>query len=408
MKSKDFQGNERFFDLNWDSRRSHTFAVPRKEVADESRQNALCPVDGFSPGLRIPQMRRAVSWTLQGPKFFLLGSFSLLGLRPTDLPGKPARHRSLSAVGAAEALSFGYPGTSIPQYFGQRQRRAGLADLRRLCPGVDLPSPSALCPRGLRPGVGSNRLRSRFHYHRSVPGALSLGQVPQTQRSGETAYPARSSRLNPDGGMDYHGQILRCQHPRRIVHRNWSDLHHGSRLSRLRPSAPDPFGLSLLCDSRQKEPLLSATILGTGGQDLRAVVRPNHSPERLLRPPRLPRQTATHRLLRNRKQPTSGLSDQQLHPASLDHCQALQMPLAGGTVLQMDQTAFADQGLLWYIRERSEDSNLDRHIGLCAGSDHQKATSSGLEPLHNPTDFERNPFRKNSNITGTYINRLHR
>jgi hypothetical protein len=33
-------------------------------------------------------------------------------------------------------------------------------------------------------------------------------------------------------------------------------------------------------------------------------------------------------------------------------------------------------------------------VGVCAGSHHQKAAESGVEPLHNSTDFECNVFRE--------------
>jgi hypothetical protein len=37
---------------------------------------------------------------------------------------------------------------------------------------------------------------------------------------------------------------------------------------------------------------------------------------------------------------------------------------------------------------------MDCRVGVCAGSHHQKAAESGVEPLHNSTDFECNVFRE--------------
>jgi len=56
---------------------------------------------------------------------------------------------------------------------------------------------------------------------------------------------------------------------------------------------------------------------------------------------------------------------QPLRPPSLDRA-ALQMPLAGGVVPQVDQAAPADQGVLRHLRERGEDPDLDHHQHLRA------------------------------------------
>jgi hypothetical protein len=49
---------------------------------------------------------------------------------------------------------------------------------------------------------------------------------------------------------------------------------------------------------------------------------------------------------------------------SLRHTAPVPYPTA---VLQMDQAALADQGLLWNQRERGEDANLDRGLGVRSG-----------------------------------------
>jgi hypothetical protein len=49
---------------------------------------------------------------------------------------------------------------------------------------------------------------------RSVPGALSLGQIPQAQGRGKVAYAARSARVHSHRDLDYHRQGPRCQSSR--------------------------------------------------------------------------------------------------------------------------------------------------------------------------------------------------
>jgi hypothetical protein len=102
------------------------------------------------------------------------------------------------------------------------------------------------------------------------------------------------------------------------------------------------------------------------------------------------------------------VSNQQLHPVGAGDCTALQMSLTGGTVLQMDQATFADQGVLWHHRERRQDSNLDRNLRVCARSHCQETSEAGQEPLHNSTDFERDTIRTNTHFTGAFAHRLRR
>jgi len=45
---------------------------------------------------------------------------------------------------------------------------------------------------------------------------------------------------------------------------------------------------------------------------------------------------------------------------------------------------------------------MDCNLGLCAGSNNQKATESGFESLHNSTDFERDLIRESVYFTITY------
>jgi hypothetical protein len=77
------------------------------------------------------------------------------------------------------------------------------------------------------------------------------------------------------------------------------------------------------------------------------------------------------------------------------------LPLAGGIVLQMNQAAPADQGILRHQRKRCEDPNLDRRVRLRARRHRQEAIGAGDESLPDSTDFERDAFRENAHFTGS-------
>ncbi len=70
--------------------------------------------------------------------------------------------------------------------------------------------------------------------------------------------------------------------------------------------------------------------------------------------------------------------------------ESVSMPLAGRTVFQVDQAASSYQAVLRHVRERREDTDLDRGIGVCVGGDRQKAIEHLGQPLRNATDSELN------------------
>src|SRR5271168_2354194 len=70
------------------------------------------------------------------------------------------------------------------------------------------------------------------------------------------------------------------------------------------------------------------------------------------------------------------------------------MPMAGGTVLQVDQAALAHQALLRHFGKRRADANLDRHQRLRAGGNHQEETSSGRVPAYAATDLVADALRE--------------
>jgi hypothetical protein len=70
----------------------------------------------------------------------------------------------------------------------------------------------------------------------------------------------------------------------------------------------------------------------------------------------------------------------------------LQEPVADRTVLQVDQTASADQGLLRHVEKRSQGADLDRHFGVRPDRSGQKEARSRDFALHFSTDSERQCF----------------
>src|SRR3989338_10850363 len=80
-------------DLKSPVRFSHSNS--KKGMAYEYRQNHFRPSHGAFAASGVPQMCPALPRRLQSKNIFMPRSISGDGLRPVELPGKPARHRSL-------------------------------------------------------------------------------------------------------------------------------------------------------------------------------------------------------------------------------------------------------------------------------------------------------------------------
>ena len=84
----------------------------------------------------------------------------------------------------------------------------------------------------------------------------------------------------------------------------------------------------------------------------------------------------------------------------------LQIALAGGTLLQVDQATSANQVVLRHQRERRQDADLDRCLDLRAHCYRPETPRAGSESLPDFTDFQRYAIRKNAHFTGTPAIRL--
>ncbi len=108
-----------------------------------------------------------------------------------------------------------------------------------------------------------------------------------------------------------------------------------------------------------------------------------------------PGASAAHPLQGPRVGQDAGLPDQQHDLAAVDHRRAVQEPLAGRIVLQMDQAASAHQAISGHQRERGEDANLVRRVHLRAHRHRQEGASTQCLALHLATDFVGLGFREN-------------
>ena len=131
-------------------------------------------------------------------------------------------------------------------------------------------------------------------------------------------------------------------------------------------------------------------------------LRPNHNTHRNNFAKRLSRQTQASQILRCGNRQDLCIFNKQFQTPCFDDSPTVSQSLAGGIVFQMDQTKSQSKNLLWYIRKRCEDPNLDCDLGICSCRYNEKATPSQGESLHNFTGAERFNFRKNTNLSTNY------
>src|SRR5215212_23090 len=395
----------RGIDLNSKSVQPMLPQLLRQRRADEFWQIDLCTTDGLSSLKSFSTLCQTLPGRLQTQDFFLLGSISLHGLRAAYLSGEFARYRSLPARATDQALSPRHSRPSLAQHFGPCKLGARLAHLRRLCASVDYSRPRTLRRRQLRRRIGPDCLRARCHHHRFVSGTFPLGPVSQAQRSGEIAHAARSARQHPNCCDHYTWQGARGQHSGPTQLRGGRVLCHGSRLPRFRALVQVAPSLRLLCYSRQKALRFPAPLFTTSGPSYGSNLRSDSDARQSCSSSRLSREAPSHSVPRCTNRATTRLSHQQLQLAPTDYCRTVSQSLASRVVLQVDQTASAHQELLRHFRERLAESDLDRHLGLCARSHRQKGIAPGMQSLQNVTDLQCHPFRENPHFTSSFSSR---
>ncbi len=182
-----------------------------------------------------------------------------------------------------------------------------------------------------------------------------------------------------------------------LMSRAGSVLRHGSRLSRLRAALRSASGRRPSSSPVPSRTLDCAAVYS-------APVDREHGHASAIRPSSLSgfysRRAYPDHLRRIRfYDPETGKTlvflTNNFSPAGADHLRSSTRPLAGRTVLQVDQAASAYQGVLRHLGERREDANLDRRLGLRARGHRQKAPQAGRLALHFATDIFTHPLREN-------------
>jgi len=382
----------------------HRSGNTRKEMTHVHWQADIFTSHRLHAPAYIPTLCFPLSGEQQCQKFQLPRPISMHGLCSTDISGESPRYRSMSSSTTTETIPYGHSRHRSPIKSCRRQRTERLAHICRPCPFINNHCSNALQQRTIRYRFATNSIRTGCNYYRPVFIHVSLGYFPADQGSNQTAYSAGSAGQYPHIYQHHRWESTRCEHSRRASHRTRRFLHNGSWISGLRQTSHYLASSRVLRNQNKIQFQMPQNLFSSCRSFNWSPVRSNNNAYRILFTQGLSQQAATHQILRLQNRENPGLSDQQLLPASIDHLTTVSLPLAGGTLLQMDQAKPAHQKFLWHFGERCQNSNLDRHISLYTGSHTQEATQYTGKSLHNYANPKRLGFRKNIAITNTYGN----
>src|SRR5665213_1064580 len=379
----------------------------QEALPHEYRPQRFRPGHVLVPNISLSAKRIALPWQSSHANIFLLRSISLYGLCTADLSRWLARYRNLFAHVRPETLSRRMPRNRFTQHIGRGQRTSRLAHLFRLGSGPDCQSSPLIRQGRFRRGTQEHGLRFRFDHDRSVHVHFPLGAFPQTQSRRQTSHPDRFARVDPLLHPNYRRKSPRCQYVGRSPHRSRSLLSDRPRLHRFPTPLHAGQALGFLRDSRQAQYGFPRFGIQTGRQNHGSAFRPIHSADRPTRVQGLSRRVAPHWLHRSHHAQALDFSHQQFRSSCTDDPKTLQVPLASRTLFQMDQAIPAHQSVLRHQRERGQDTNLDRHLGLRLDCDHQKRTRALAELGRNSASFEHLAFRENRAFSTVFRIRIH-
>ena len=381
---------------------SHSCLIIQKGMANEYWTNSLFATIGFPSQETTRQMYSAIQWQPSDQNVFLFRSVSVYGVCPDNFPPESKGYRNLFTSNAKQTLSLRNSWLHCSCQFGQGQRESRLADICRLCSGVDCQSQKALCQRRLWPSFKADSLRLRFNNHRFMFDIISMGKVSQTQSSNKAAYSHGPERLYSVLYKHHRRQNTRCQYSRSTSAGTRCFLYNGSRLRRFFSPLWFQSTTGFLHNTSQKQYGLFSTRVPHCGQNHRTAKRSNNYIARPKKFTRLSNPSTPSFILRCRDSKKVRVHNQQFHLGSIDNHAALQVPLASGTFLQMDKTKPTYKNIFRHIRERRENSNMDSNLYLCACCDHKKTTQHRTQFERNLANSQHYAFRESSFISSTY------
>ena len=390
------------FDLKSIPNYGQTFSTMLKGTDHVQRSFHLLAVNGFLSKTRIQQMRSSVQRQSQSDIFYLSRPVHVHGVRTVDRQRKPTRYRNLSSLPKVKTLPCRHSRKHLSQYIGRCQRKARLANISGFSANPNYSSKVALHQRRLRNNIRQRSLCTRLNDYRPVSYTVSMGTVSKAQKCRQDTHAIRPERVDSILYTHHRRPNTRCQCSRCSTFRGRRILRHGQSVYRLRTTIQFYKEHGLLYYTSQKQSGFHQMRLSSGRQDYRSEKRSNDSPQSIQKPEVLPGPSSIYYFLRYRHQQEICVSDKQFFSECVDNLFTLQMSMEDRVVLQMDQTAPANQSILWHFRERCQNANLDccQHLLDCRYN--EKRAEFATEFIRNPANSQHYDFPERPYYASTY------
>jgi len=252
-------------------------------------KNNILPINGASSAPRLSQVCGSLSGRFQSQGIHLSRPVSLHGLCPTYVSREPERYRSLSSSSEEQVVSYGNSLFRFPQQPGACQQSPRLADICRSCPRSHPDRQKNVCGRRFRTGAGKHGLCSGCHHYRPVSFHVSMGQIPQKQRSCQAAYFARSAWKHSNLYPYLRRQTARCQYLGHPAAGSRGFLCYGSRIFGLYPAIHDLAKQRLFRYPCQVQSQISSNLFASDRPEHRPDLRPINHAHRVLPTQGIPR-----------------------------------------------------------------------------------------------------------------------
>ena len=292
-------------------------------------------------------MRCPLSRRLSTERLLVLGPVSVRWPSPNSLTARACATSRRACARERQALSHGISRQGCAHHSGRCQRARRLAHLRRFRAGPDRASPGRSMPT-IRSASTWQQVSTRWTPPPSIcacrcsrgPSSASTKPPSSCTRCWIcTAISPRSSALPTAKCTTSTSSTRSCRKPERST--SWTAATSILSASMGSRSAPRFFVVrtksNVLLQRRYSHPVDKTT----GVRSDHTVILTASIP-----PKAIPKRCDACSYLDAGNQEAVHVSHQQLRPASTYHRPDLQVPLAGRTVLQVDQAAPADQGLL--------------------------------------------------------------
>jgi len=315
----------------------------------EHWSNSSFSTAGFSSTIRAQQVYQSLSGESANKDPQLLYAVRHHDFCTADFQRKLERHHHLLGRPERQIVSCRNPWGNRQKHACRRQREQELENLRGLRSSPYQTGTEAVFGREHRDRFCSNRVCLGLDDHRPLPLPFSLGKIPSDQRRNQAPYIVGFEGKHSKRRHCNTRKASRCEYPGSTGLRPWRVLRHGSRVSGLPKTLRDTSILRFLRNQSQAQLPTEKAKFELSGSNHRSAMRPSRGACRIQLSERISRCTEENKICGSGYKKAIFVPDQQFQPSRHLNCASIQIEMASGVVLQVDQAASPNKGILWNL-----------------------------------------------------------